>query len=69
MLPAPSEAAVFPLSTPSPPASTPQNLTSGSSTKPAKIPIALLPPPTQATTSLGQASVALQHLPCALHRR
>ena len=42
------------LSSPSPPASTPQSLTSGSSTKPEKIPIALLPPPTQAITSLGR---------------
>ena len=46
-------AAWRPLSMPSPPASKPTMRTSGSSTKPAKSPIAFEPPPTHATTASG----------------
>ena len=56
------------VSIPSPAASTPHKRTSGSSMNPAKMPIALLPPPTHATTSLGKRPYFLEHWR-ALRRR
>src|ERR1700674_5231098 len=52
------EAACAPLSSPRPPASTPTSRT-GSSTNGAKIPMALLPPPTHATTAVGNRPVSV----------
>ena len=61
MRPPPIDAACLPLSTPSPPASTPRNRTSRSSRNALKIPIAFEPPPTQATTTLGSAPTRSSH--------
>ncbi len=58
MRPAISEAPWRPLSSPSPPASTPISSTSGSSRKATKVPIAFEPPPTQAITRAGSAPSA-----------
>ncbi len=44
-----------------PPASTPINLTSLSFIKPEKMPMALLPPPTQATTISGNLPICSRH--------
>ncbi len=59
-------AAWRPVSTPSPPASTPTSSTSESSTNAVNRPIALDPPPTQATAASGSLPVSVEHLGASL---
>ena len=56
--PVANRAACRPATMASPPASTPISRTSASSTNPSKMPRALLPPPTQATTAAGNRPVS-----------
>ena len=53
VLPPANRAAWRPGAMRSPPASTPMSRTEASSMKPSKMPMALLPPPTHATTTSG----------------
>ena len=62
--PAPSEAPCWPVETPWPPGSTPTILTRASLMKGQKRPMALEPPPTQATRRSGSFPVILRA--CAL---
>ena len=63
VLPPAKRAAWRPGAIRSPPASTPISRTPASSMKPSKMPMALLPPPTQATTTSGSRPACVEHLP------